>query len=87
MKYITNYQIIDTEDGNRYYKKGAEFPAKNAKVSDERIKILLEKKHIYEDKSLKDYTVKELKEMAQEKELEGYSDLKKDELIELLEKE
>lgn len=35
----------------------------------------------------KDLTVKELKDIAKKKELEGYSDLKKDELIELLEGE
>lgn len=92
MRYKTNYQIIDVKDKNRYYKKGAKYPYENAKVADERIKELLDKGHIsevegYKEPTLNDYTVKELKEIAQEKGLEGYSDLKKDELIQLLEQE
>lgn len=37
-----------------------------------------------EEKELNDLTVKELREMAKDRGLEGYSDLKKDTLIELL---
>lgn len=90
MKYITNYQIIDTEQDNKYYKKNSEYPAKNTKVSEERIKELLDKKHIRlneeyaEVKELKDHTVKELKKKAANAGLEGYADLKKEELVELV---
>lgn len=92
MAYITKYQIVDKQDNNRYYKKGSEYPCKNAIVSDERIKELLDLGHIEEvegDKGqpLKEYTVKELKDIAKERNLESYTDLKKDELIELLEQE
>lgn len=93
--YKTNYTIIDQQDKNRYYKRGETYPAKGSKATDERVQELLEKGHISlieEPKkgdidSLEELTVKELKEIAKDKGLEGYSDLKKDELIELLEKE
>lgn len=46
--------------------------------------LLVEK--IEQAKALSDLTVKELKEKAKDEGLENYSDLKKDELIALLEK-
>ena len=38
-----------------------------------------------ESKSLEELTVKELKEIAKEKGIEGYSDMKREELLEVLE--
>lgn len=43
-----------------------------------------EKESTDEEKSLEDLKVEELKELAKEKGIEGYSKLKKDELIDLL---
>ena len=40
---------------------------------------------VMEEKKLEDFTVSELRKMAAEKEIEGYSDMRKAELIEALE--
>lgn len=62
--------------------------AKGVAVTDDPWLIQWFKKHGYrvedENKSLDDMKVPELKELAKEKKIEGYSDMKKDELLEAL---
>ena len=54
-------------------------------LTKEQIEYLVEHKELPEDTTLEDMTVDELKELAKEKEIKGYSKLNKDELIRLLE--
>ena len=84
----------DGKDGERFYKGGAIYPAKQANVTEERIKEMEAGGHIRpdeeeikkraslnDDQDLNDLTVDELKEMAKESDIEGYTGMKKKELI------
>lgn len=95
MAYEVVEDFTDLKDRKRVYRKGDAFPVKGVKVSDERLKELLGAenkrkqpviKEVEEKVSLEDKTVAELKELADEKELEYDPKIKKADLIELLEK-
>ena len=55
------------------------------KYTKEQIEYLVEHKELPADTTLEDMTLEELKELAREKDIKGYSKLNKDELISLLE--
>lgn len=95
-KYIVLSPFRDLQDKNKKYPDGkvyaiGDFYSSNG-VPQERINELSTSNNktgrklieSYE-KDLKDYTVEDLRDIAREKEFEGYSKLKKDELIELIE--
>ncbi len=54
-------------------------------LTKEQIEYLVEHKELPEDTTLEDMTLDELKELAKEKEIKGYSKLNKDDIIRLLE--
>ncbi len=54
-------------------------------LTKEQIEYLVEHKELPEDTTLEDMTLEELKDLAKEKDIKGYSKLNKDELIRLLE--
>ncbi len=54
-------------------------------LTKEQIEYLVEHKELPEDTSLEDMTLDELRELARDKDIKGYSKLNKDELIRLLE--
>lgn len=84
MTYKVTKAIRDLQDNKRYYRAGDTFPFKGVEVSEERLAELVDKGVLKRETELSDLTVKELKELAQTRDIEGYSDLKKAELIELL---
>lgn len=95
MAYEVIEDFTDLKDRDRVYRKGDAFPVEGVKVSEERLKVLLGSennkkqpviKEVDEKVSLEDKTVAELKELADEKELEYDPKIKKADLIELLEK-
>ena len=86
--------IRDGQDGKRFYKGEATYPAKQANVTEERIKEmeaggyikpdeeeLKIRADLSDDQNLNDLTVDELKEMAKESDIEGYTGMKKKELV------
>ena len=100
IEYYALEEFKDGQDNKHVYPKGAPYPREGFKVSDERLQQLSTKfnnagravigRRILDDEqqeereALEDMKVGELKELAKEKGVKGYSDLKKAELIAIL---
>lgn len=90
---VINY-FTDLQDDNHQYNVGDMFPRDGLKVSVERLTELSTKnnrqskpliENVQEHLDYSGMKVSELKEIAKERDIHGYSDMKKVELIEVLE--
>ena len=92
-EYIVISPFRDLKDYNKQFPNGREYVVGDVYSKKERIDELSTNKNklrrpvIKVNDNLDDLTVKELKEMAKEKDIEGYSAMKKEELIEMIEGE
>lgn len=91
------YKVIeyftDLQDNNHEYNVGDTFPRDGLSISDERLTELSTKNNrqnkplierVEEQTKLSDMKVSELKELAKQHDIEGYTKMKKDELVEVL---
>lgn len=96
-KYIVTKNFVDRFDENKTYNVGDEYPRLGFEVSSERLESLASKNNraftqvitVDEEENiepLEDKTIKELKAIADEANIEYDGSIKKKELIELLEK-
>lgn len=94
MTYKVIEYFTDLQDDNHAYNVGDTFPRKDLTVSEERLtelstennrqnKPLIER--VEEQIALDDMKVSELKELAKQRDIEGFSHMKKSELIDALE--
>ncbi|WP_432740831.1 Rho termination factor N-terminal domain-containing protein [Staphylococcus equorum] len=94
MTYKVIKYFTDLQDNDHEYNVGDLFPRDGKEVSEERLtelstknnrqsKALIER--VQEQVDYSGMKVSELKELAKEREINGYSDMKKVELIEVLE--
>lgn len=92
------YKVIeyftDLQDNDYAYHVGDPFPRNGLDVSDERLTELSTKNNrqnkplierVQEQVALDDMKVSELKELAKQRDIEGFSHMKKSELIDVLE--
>lgn len=94
MTYKVIKYFTDLQDDNHEYNVGDPFPRTGLDVSDERLTELSTKNNrqnkplierVQEQAALDDMKVSELKELAKQRDIEGFSHMKKSELIDALE--
>ncbi|MCD8832750.1 Rho termination factor N-terminal domain-containing protein [Staphylococcus arlettae] len=96
MAYEVIKYFTDLQDNDYEYNVGDVFPREGLKVNDDRLKELSTNKNrqrtplikaVFEDINYSDMKVAELKEIARKRGIEGYNDMKKSELVKVLEGE